>query len=344
MNQRRSQLISFGLLIIGIALLVFLLQRIGLGEIIIRVKTLGWGFLILLALSGMRVVLRSWAWLRCMHASERQVGFWPVWRARVIGDAAGQLTTAGPIIGEPLRVKSLQGGLSLHSRVSSLTIETLTYMISCCLMIVVGLLALIAQFALSQNMRTISLLAALLTLLIVVLTCIVVRQRWHLASKLGAVAIRGLHFLGLGRKFDHRLHQLEMLEAHVFDFYSERPFDFLLVAICHTLFHLVGAAETYATLALTGFQTTFLAAFTLEATNRVINMVFSFVPGRVGVDEAGSGLLAQTLGLGSAAGIALALIRKARVLFWTVLGLIFFAQTRWLKEHSITNQETTINN
>ncbi|HYE76322.1 MAG TPA: lysylphosphatidylglycerol synthase domain-containing protein, partial [Blastocatellia bacterium] len=329
MNQRRSQLISLAMLVVGIGLLVFLLKQTGLSEIIARVKILGWGFLILLVLSGLRVVLRAWSWIRCMPESERAVGFWPVWRARVVGDAAGQLTTAGPIISEPIRVKSLHGGLSLHSRVSSLTIETLTYMISCCLMIVVGLVALVAQFALSQNMRNISMLAAGLTLLIVIFTCIVVRQRWHLASILGGMAIRGLHYLGLGRKFDHRLHQLQMLEAHVFDFYAERPMDFLLVAICHTLFHLVGAAETYATLVLTGFQSTFLAAFTLEATNRVVNMLFSFVPGRVGVDEAGSGLLAQTLGLGSSAGIALALIRKARVLFWTVLGLLLFIQMRW---------------
>lgn len=316
------------MLLVGVVMLALLIQHAGPQEVVLRVRALGWGFLVLLALSVVRVVARVWAWLLCMKREERRVGFWAVWKARVAGDAAGQLTTAGPIIAEPVRVKVLQGALSITSRVSSLTVETLTYMISCCLMIVAGLLALTVAFALNQQMRLLSLVAVGLMLLITLFTVVVVRERWPLASGLGAIAIRLLHAIGLGHKFDHRLPQLQSLERHVFDFYAERPRDFLFVALCHLLFHLAGVAETYATLYYAGFTVSLLAAFTLEATNRVVNMLFSFVPGRVGVDEAGSGLLAETLGLGHAAGVALALIRKARVLPWTVLGLLYFAQAR----------------
>jgi hypothetical protein len=45
------------------------------------------------------------------------------------------------------------------------------------------------------------------------------------------------------------------------------------------------------------------------------------VPLKLGVDEAGAALVAHALGLGSAAGVTLALVRKARVLTWTLVGL-----------------------
>jgi hypothetical protein len=56
-----------------------------------------------------------------------------------------------------------------------------------------------------------------------------------------------------------------------------------------------------------------------------VNMLFSFVPARVGVDEAGSGLLTAALGMGGVSGVALAIVRKVRVLFWTAIGLAVFA-------------------
>jgi hypothetical protein len=43
-----------------------------------------------------------------------------------------------------------------------------------------------------------------------------------------------------------------------------------------------------------------LQAMVLETVNRVITVVFKFVPLRVGVDEAGSALLTAALGLGPA--------------------------------------------
>ena len=51
-------------------------------------------------------------------------------------------------------------------------------------------------------------------------------------------------------------------------------------------------------------------------------MVFKFVPLRLGVDEAGTAVFTQVLGLGSQTGVTLAIVRKARVLFWTGAGAV----------------------
>ena len=66
---------------------------------------------------------------------------------------------------------------------------------------------------------------------------------------------------------------------------------------------------------------TLLTAFILESVNRVINVVFKFVPLRTGIDEAGTGMLSKVLGFTTAIGVTLAIVRKARDIFWTAIGV-----------------------
>ena len=73
----------------------------------------------------------------------------------------------------------------------------------------------------------------------------------------------------------------------------------------------------------TGTAPTLLGAFLLESINRFINVAFKFVPMRLGVDEAGSGILTQVLYGSSALGVTLAVVRKARMLVWTGAGVVF---------------------
>ena len=61
-------------------------------------------------------------------------------------------------------------------------------------------------------------------------------------------------------------------------------------------YHAAGVAEIYVTLAWLVAPPTWLVAFIFETVNRLINVVFKFVPMRLGVDEAGSGILASVLG------------------------------------------------
>ena len=65
-----------------------------------------------------------------------------------------------------------------------------------------------------------------------------------------------------------------------------------------------------------------LTAFILEAVNRTITIAFQFVPLWLGVDEAGTAAVTSAINLGSAAGVSLALVRKTRVVVWTVIGLV----------------------
>ncbi len=317
--KHRSRALTFISLLIGLALFVYIVKQTGPAEILIRVRALGAGLALIIAISSLRHVVRALAWLRCLTPDERRVGFFAVVRARLAGDAIGDLTAAGPLIAEPLKVISLGGQLSLTAGASSLAVENLAYVVSCCVMVMSGALALLAAFALSESLRAASLIALAAMLIVIIVSVIVVKRRWAVLSGLVAAITRHLN-RGQPSWAEAQIHRVRGLEDYVFDFYARRPADFFLVALCEIGFHLAGVAEIYATLHLIGSDVTLATAFILEAVNRVINIVFAFVPAMVGVDEAGTGLLAQTLGLGTATGVTLAIIRKIRMFFWIALG------------------------
>jgi hypothetical protein len=67
-----------------------------------------------------------------------------------------------------------------------------------------------------------------------------------------------------------------------------------------------------------------VTAFVLESVNRTITVAFQFVPMWLGVDEAGTGLVAAAIGISPAAGVTLALARRGRIVLWTAVGLAFW--------------------
>jgi hypothetical protein len=129
---------------------------------------------------------------------------------------------------------------------------------------------------------------------------------------------------GVGRRFlpETRRERVRSLEQRIYGFYERNRARFLPILLLEASFHLAGVAEVFVTLYfISDSPPTFLTAFVLESVNRVINVVFKFVPMRVGVDEAGTGLITGVLQLGTATGVTLAIIRKARMLCWTAIGV-----------------------
>lgn len=324
--SKRSGLMTFLSLLAGLALFVYVIRQTGWQELLARVRASGPGFSWIIVVSAVRPVVRGLAWLRCMHAADRQrISFFTIWRARLIGDAIGNLTTAGPIAAEPARLLFFSGRIPFAHAASSLSHELLSYLFSCLVMMLVGFALLLLSFALNDSLRLVSGIAVLMLLAMLLVIMLIFRVRWSTVTALRH-AVRQL----FGRNrfvawLEQQFRHLYKLEQHIFDFYRRHPRDFMLVMFCQAAFHLSGVIEIYLMLRLINGQAGWLTAFILEAVNRLINILFAFVPVKVGVDEAGTGLLAEALGFGTITGVTLAIYRKLRVLFWTLLGLLFLA-------------------
>ena len=169
-------------------------------------------------------------------------------------------------------------------------------------------------------------------LLVVVATVpLAVAVRWWIAAVLLGFMVAGVVVLGLRRgtwdssrrarpRWRQRLAELRLAVVG----YSTDPSTRLWRALALDLvFHVTAVLEVFVTLRwlLGDLSPTLGQAVAFETLNRVVTVVFKFVPFRIGVDEALSAAVAPMLAVNPAAGVSLAVIRKIRSLFWSAVGL-----------------------
>jgi hypothetical protein len=219
------------------------------------------------------------------------------------------------------------------SAISAVAVENLFYMASVVVLFVCGTAALLLSFDVGVALRrTADVTLAVAVGLAFVITVALMR-RWRLAGALMAAmeSWPRLRPFAAGRRGD-----VEAIENQIFGFTSRHPVRVPWLLALETAYHAVGVMEIWLTVRLiTGLPTGFLTAFVLEFVNRTITIAFQFVPMWLGVDEAGTGAITTALRLGGATGVGLALVRKARVVVWTALGLgLFFVSPSWAQMSS----------
>ena len=311
-----SRLISLVTTLVGLVLLVVLVRRVGVDAVLAGARQVGWGFIAIVAISGARILVRAAAWRLCLEPAEmRLVPLARAFGAGLCAEAIGSLTPLGLLASEPAKAAWVRDRLPFGRAMAAVAIENVLYSISVAIVIAAGTVALLAAFNLPAGLRQ----AGELSLILVAIACVVlVASLWLAARRLALFSTIAERFTGSSR-FGAKMRHIEGRAQQAVHATRGR---LAPIAVLEALFHVGGVAEAYITVwLLTGVPPTLLAAFVLETANRVVNVVFRFVPLRVGVDEAGSALITNVLGFGAAAGVTLAVVRKARVLCWSAAGI-----------------------
>lgn len=315
---RTGHLVISGLgAIAGLALLLWQVRIVGLDRISEGFVAVGYGFIGILALSGLRFVVRALAWSTLMGG---EIGPGPAIVAVIGGDAVGTLTPFRLLASEPAKAVLLGSRVGTGRALAALVAENVFYSASVAVVIILGTAAMLVAFTVPDEVRWLgwTSLAMMTVLLFVVL--VVIWRRPAIVS----IALRWLPGLGPER-IDELVSRVRDFETSTYGFVAGHPTRLLAVAACEGGFHVLSFGETYLTLwLLTGISSP-LAAFVLDTVNRVINVAFMMVPLRVGVAETGTGLVADAIGVGQPIGVTLALVGKVRVLAWALLGLAVMA-------------------
>jgi hypothetical protein len=302
--------------VLGLAALVWQLRDISPGEIWDGIYRVRWGFPAILALGGLRFALRAFAWSLCVEPPAR-LRFGDAFAAVLCGDAVGNLTPLGPIVSEPAKAAFVRGRLDLAAAVTALAVENLYYTLSVAAMIAAGTIALLFSFDVGDEVRYTSEIALAIIFAMFAVVIWILWRRPALASRaLSALARRGAAFVPASR-----LDRVRHLEQEIYSFSSRRPDVLARIVVMEIGFHVLGVLEIYLTLLLLlDSAPALLLAFVLEGANRLITVVFKFVPLRVGVDEAGTEWLTQIVGFVPGTGLQVALVRKARMIVWAAVG------------------------
>ena len=320
-KSRRSfiwlQAIAF---LLGLGLLIYVINRVGLQPIFDALIRIGFfGFLILLAISGSRHVFRTIAMSAAVPAEHRRFNFFQAFAARIGGEAISFLTFTGPLLGEATKVALLRRRVPLTYGVPALVVDNLLYNLSVVFFILSGACVMLFTYNLPPLVYYALIGIAVIAALGIGAAALAAKRRIMLLTWL----IDQMARLRLSPKVILKRRQhIYHIESKVYDFYKHHPGAFFGMIGCDLLAHTSSVLEVYVTLRMLGFAPQVAQAYIIESLTKVINFVFAFVPGTIGVYEGGTEVVLQTLGFVAATGVALALVRKAGTIFWTSIGLL----------------------
>ncbi len=308
--------------LLGLALLVYVINRVGVQPIFDALLKIGFGFLFLLAISGARHALRTLAMRAAVAPEHRTFGFRHAFAVRLGGEAISFLTFTGPLLGEATKVALLRKRVPLAYGVSALVVDNILYNLSVALFILSGAVVMLLAYDLPSVIQGVLYsIAGLATVGIAIAVWAARRRVMLLTWTIDLLGRFRLHPKFLTSRRNH----ISDLESHVYDFYSHRPRAFFAMIGLNLLSHASSVFEVYVTLRMLGYSPAVHAAYVIESLTKVINFAFGFVPATIGVYEGGTEIILQTLGFAAATGVTLALVRKAGTLFWTVIGLFVLA-------------------
>ena len=306
--------------LLGLGLLIYVINRVGVQPLFDALLRIGFGFFVIVGLSGLRHVLRTIAMRSAVPAEHRRLTFRQAFAARLGGEAISFLTFTGPLLGEATKVALLRKRVPLTYGVPALVVDNLLYNLSVVFFILSGAVVMLAKYPLAPQVNIVLLVIAAVAASGIVVAAIAAKRRVMLLTWI----IDRLAQLRLSPKVIlKKRHHIYHLESKVYDFYKHHPTAFFVMIACNLLAHVASVTEVYLALKMLGFETGVAQSYIIESLTKVINAVFAFVPGTIGVYEGGTEIILQKgLGFTPAAGLALALVRKAAIVSWTSIGLL----------------------
>jgi glycosyltransferase 2 family protein len=336
---KNYQKIGLLALLVGVALFIYLVERTGPWIILNNIRLLRASFFLVLLTSGTRQCFRTVAWNHCIEQGHRNLSFFDLFRIRLAAETITGLTFAGPFLGETAKAYVVAKRMPLAYGLSSIVIENLIYSLSVVFFIVSGVLLLLLKFAIPEPMRIASLLVGLAVLLPMLAAFVIIRRKWMVLGKLlDRLKGKGVKWSCIRRQEQ----RIRLFEENVVGFYGRHRRIFFWVLFLEVLSCFTGVVEAYIIMKVTVGRSSLSAAFIIESVYRSVNVIFAFVPLRVGVDEGGAALALNALGFTLAEGVSLAIIRKIRMLLWMGIGLLIIFKYTLADKLSSQNGTPTV--
>ena len=121
--------------ILGLLLFAYFVRKAGVWEISGGIRRLGFAFLLIFILGGVRQAAHSVAWINCFEPPYR-LRFIDAFKARLMGEALGNmLPLGGIVVAEPSKAVFARDRVPLMAGASALAIENIFYALSVALFI-----------------------------------------------------------------------------------------------------------------------------------------------------------------------------------------------------------------
>jgi uncharacterized protein (TIRG00374 family) len=300
----------------GVALLGWLVYRIGPGNLWEQLSELSWGFFLVFGLHAVVILCNALAWRSTLPPARRSVPLGLLSGMLIAGDAVNAVTPAAVVGGNLVRISLLGRRVPLEAAVGSVGLAAMALFVAQALFVVSG-----APFVFTV-LQDGSLRAglALLSAAVLLLVSFILYLGW---SPEGLARIRRWfeRFGWFRVRWTAPESRWRAFAEETLGSLRNRPRDFVLSVGLSLLGWLTGIVEVFLILRLLKAPVGWGTALAIEVLSVTIEGVLFFVPAKMGTQEGGKYVIFLALALDPVKGVALGFIRRLRELAWAAVGL-----------------------
>ena len=315
--MNRNRIIA---LAVGIVVLVFLFQRIGLTSVMPLLGELGWRYVWLALYYVVPIGFAAQAW-RVLFGKVHDPGFAKIFHASWIGLACNWLLPVAQVGGEIAKAQLISPPQKNIEPWATMVVDKTFQVLTQICFAIFGL----SMLMIHRFERTILMGGMLALLALVIMGTLLVRSQkrglFSISTRLLQKVVKHGDKSTLGRvatEMDDRVRALY------------RSPQKLAGAFCwRMLFRLGMAGEVYLIFYLMGYPIGYGEAMILESLGQTIRMAAFLIPGGLGAQEGTLALIGASLGIPASHGLALSLARRARELMVGLPALGLWAASLW---------------
>ena len=311
--------LQFLLLVLGVALFIFVVEKGGLGRILLGLRIVGWSFAAIFALELIIDLLHSEAWRWCFPAGPQAVSRFDTVLARTAGVAVNVLTPTATVGGEVVKGMLLRRWMPLPESFASVMIDKLTFALGQAVFLCAGTAAVLT--GLSLNFEEQLLAVCGLGLWVLAVLAFFALQKAGI-FRVGLGIMRTIFGGGLT---DRLPGDAAAFDAHVSEVLAKRPREVTISLLLHVAAQFARVPQYYFAMSALGLDPSAATCFTTAAGLVFMEATMFLIPAKLGVFEGGNAVIFSRLGYTVADGIIVSFAMRLSEMASALLGLLALA-------------------
>lgn len=300
----------------GLVLLYFLVRKYGINELYTEVTRLGWKISWVLVCPFLWTLAQTGAWYLVLEETGAHISYWELLKIKIGGEAVNTLTPISFMGGDPVRILLLNKTMPAAMSTASVVLDRTIQFVAVITFLAFGVM--VARFTLSLPTAWNWMFPLFMLIIIGAVFLFIYGQKQGLFDFISKV----LSKIGYKGHLSESLQKkIVEIDERILSFYRHNRKRFLAVFALHIVGRILGVVEIHVIALMLDIPLTFMGALFLATLTAMINTVFVFIPGGMGVLEGAYGILFGILGLPSFSGVAVQLVRRVRTIVWNFIGL-----------------------
>ncbi len=305
---------------LGLGVFAFILYHSDLSEVWRHVTRLGWvGLGVVVGASCLWFVVDTVNWTLTLRSTRLDARwFCRLWPIHVAGEALNHVTPFASVGGEPMKAMLINQRYAITYREGTTSL-ILLHVVNVCAEIpflLLGIALALVTGVLPVSVEIMMVAGGVLIVALVVVLWLV--QHYRFVSRVGRRLSRAWFGVAALRVVRH----IRAIEGRLMEFYLGRPRQFFAACALQFCNWSLGAVEIYLVLHFLGAPIPFVYALVIESVVVLVRTALFFIPSNIGAQEGTFLVVCGAITGSPELGVAVALIRRFRELFWISAGLL----------------------